>query len=133
VEDSIVRLPAHRVALSAEQERRVREFLAELGAQPYAPPSLDDLVTRFEIDDELLAALVGLGRIVRVSESIAFAGDAFAALRSRIVERAREQGSISVSEVRDLFDTSRKYALALLEYFDQERLTRRVGDARVLR
>ncbi|MGH2458607.1 MAG: selenocysteine-specific translation elongation factor [Chloroflexota bacterium] len=133
VEDSIVRLPAHRVALSAEQERRVREFLAELGAQPYAPPSLDDLVTRFEIDDELLAALVGLGRIVRVSESIAFAADAFAALRSRIVERAREQGSISVSEVRDLFDTSRKYALALLEYFDQERLTRRVGDARVLR
>ena len=38
-----------------------------------------------------------------------------------------------MAQVRDLFDTSRKYALALLEYLDTARVTRRVGDARVLR
>jgi selenocysteine-specific elongation factor len=38
-----------------------------------------------------------------------------------------------VAQVRDLFSTSRKYALALLGYMDEKRITRRVGDERVLR
>ena len=133
VEESIARLPSHQVVYSAEQDKQIREFLGELSLQPYAPPSLDELMARFQIDEELLAALVEQGMIVRVTESIAFTADAFKSLRLRIVEHARQQGSISVSEVRDMLDTSRKYALALMEYFDQQRLTRRVGDARVLR
>ena len=44
-----------------------------------------------------------------------------------------ENGKISVAEVRDKFQTSRKYALALMEYLDQQKMTRRVGDERVLR
>ncbi|MCS7051587.1 MAG: SelB C-terminal domain-containing protein [Thermomicrobium sp.] len=41
------------------------------------------------------------------------------------------QGSITLAQVRDTLGTSRKYAQALLEYLDQRRITRRVGDARV--
>ena len=44
-----------------------------------------------------------------------------------------EHGSVNVAQVRDAFDTSRKYALALLEYLDDQRITKRVGDERVLR
>ncbi len=133
VEDSIARLPSHQVTFTAEQDDRIRGFVAELRAQPFSPPSLDELLTRFHIDEELLAALIARGTIVRVTESIAFEADAFDQLRRRIVDHARQHGSISVGEVRDMLDTSRKYALALMEYFDQQRLTRRVGDARVLR
>jgi len=50
-----------------------------------------------------------------------------------VIAFLQEQGSASVAEVRDLLQTSRRYALALLEYFDQQHLTRRVGDMRVLR
>ena len=42
-------------------------------------------------------------------------------------------GSVTLAQVRDMFGTSRKYAQALLEHMDAERITRRVGDARVLR
>jgi selenocysteine-specific elongation factor len=45
----------------------------------------------------------------------------------------REKGEISVGDVRDMFNTSRKYALVLMDYLDQQRITRRVGDVRVLR
>jgi selenocysteine-specific elongation factor len=54
-------------------------------------------------------------------------------MRDRVIDQLKSAGTITVSEVRDRFDTSRKYALALMEYLDQQHLTRRVGDARVLR
>jgi selenocysteine-specific elongation factor len=51
----------------------------------------------------------------------------------RVSERIKDSGEITVADVRDMFGTSRKYALALLDYLDKQRVTRRVGDARVLR
>ena len=50
-----------------------------------------------------------------------------------VVGRTREQGSITVAQARDLLGASRKYVLALLEYLDEQRITRRNGDERILR
>jgi selenocysteine-specific elongation factor len=50
-----------------------------------------------------------------------------------VVAFLQQNGRITVAQVRDLFDTSRKYALALVGYLDDQRITRRVGDERVLR
>ena len=47
--------------------------------------------------------------------------------------RIAEHDEITVADVRDIFGASRKYALALLNHLDQQRITRRVGDVRVLR
>ncbi len=49
-----------------------------------------------------------------------------------VVERLRNGETVTVATVRDLFGTSRKYALAFLEYLDSEHITRRRGDERVL-
>ena len=54
-------------------------------------------------------------------------------MTGRIVEHLRRNGTITVAEARTLFDTSRKYILPLLERMDQEHITRRNGDERVLR
>ncbi len=54
-------------------------------------------------------------------------------MRDRVVESIGEEGSITLAQTRDLFGTSRKYAQALLEELDAQRVTRRDGDARVLR
>ena len=51
----------------------------------------------------------------------------------RVVELGETKGEISLGEVRELFSTSRKYTLALLEHMDRLQITRRVGDDRVLR
>ena len=70
---------------------------------------------------------------MRVSDSVVFSSAAYQDMVAKISSHIRENGEITVADVRDLFDTSRKYALALMDYLDAQRITRRVGDARVLR
>ncbi len=124
---SLARLPSHKVTLNSRQETQVKEFLSALLASPYSPPS--DIT----LEPQLLTMLAEDGRIVRISETVIFARDSYDRMVSRITEEIKTRGKINVAEVRDMFSTSRKYALALLEHLDDEKLTRRVGDDRVLR
>ena len=126
-EGSAVRLPEHSRVLSAKQQAEVDGYLAALDAQPFSPP------TDLGISGELVAGLVDGGKVVRVNQDVVFSAGAYKEMRDRIVEETRSAGKINVGKVRDMFDTSRKYALALMEYLDQQRITRRVGDDRVLR
>ena len=126
-EGSAVRLPEHSRVLSAKQQTEVDRYLAALDAQPFSPP------TDLGISGELVAGLVDGGKVVRVNQDVVFSAGAYKEMRDRIVEETRSAGKINVGKVRDMFDTSRKYALALMEYLDQQRITRRVGDDRVLR
>ena len=126
-EGSAVRLPDHSRVLSAKQQTEVDRYLAALDAQPFSPP------TDLGISGELVAGLVDGGKVVRVNQDVVFSAGAYKEMRDRIVEETRSAGKINVGKVRDMFDTSRKYALALMEYLDQQRITRRVGDDRVLR
>ena len=113
--------------LSAKQQAEVDRYLSALEAQPYSPP------TDIGISGELVAGLVDEGKVVKVNQDVVFSSGAYEEMRNRIVEEARAEGKINVGRVRDMFDTSRKYALALMEYLDQQKITRRVGDDRVLR
>ncbi len=126
-EGAIVRLPLHAVALSPAQRRQADAYLAALSATPFSPPG--DL----PIDAELLACLLDEGRVVRAAPDVIFAAGAYRQMADRVVARIREQGKVTLAEVRDMLGTSRKYVQALLEHLDQQRVTRRVGDERVLR
>jgi selenocysteine-specific elongation factor len=126
-EASTLALPDHAPSLSPAQQATADAFLASLRAEPYAPPT-DSLP-----DPALLAYLEEEGRIVRVEDNIAFAREAYEEMTSRIVAHLKAQGTITLAQVRDMFATSRKYAQALLEHLDEQRITRRVGDERVLK
>ena len=132
-DESTLRLPEHKVELSREQEEKAQRLLVELGRLPFAPPSLTDLQRDLGLSPEVVSVLVSQGRIQRVSDSVAFTAAAYDQMLERIREHLKARGSITVAEVRDMFGASRKYALALLEYLDEQRITRRVGDERVLR
>ncbi len=94
------------------------------------PPSDADLAA----DPADLAALRAGGRIVRVSRTLHFHVDALSAARERILAlAAANAGAVTLADLRDELRTSRKFAQALLEHFDAARLTRREGDAHVLR
>ena len=77
--------------------------------------------------------LIEQGKVVRVTDSVVFTAAAYREMTGRIVQRLQERGSITVADARTMFDTSRKYILPLLERMDQQQITRRVGDERVLR
>ncbi|HXF52194.1 MAG TPA: SelB C-terminal domain-containing protein, partial [Dehalococcoidia bacterium] len=120
-------LPGHEPRLSPAQRRAADDFLAALRERPYSPPS------DRRPEPEVLAFLAERGEIVDVGDGVMFAAEAYRDMVERIVARIREQGSLTLAEARDMFQTSRKYAQALLEHLDRERVTRRVGDERVLR
>ena len=122
-----VRLPDHKPAFTQAQERQLSDYVRSLEADPFSPP------TDHSPDPELLGLLIEEGRVVKVNETVVFAASAYKDMVDKVVAHTREHGKITVSDGRDLFNSSRKYVLPLLEYLDQQHITRRVGDERVLR
>lgn len=87
-----------------------------------------------ELDGQDLAALREAGRAVRVSRTLHYHPDALAEARRQVREIAAQGGGqVTLAQLRDSLGTSRKFAQALLEHFDAEKVTIRRGDAHVLR
>ena len=95
--------------------------------EPFSPPSLDT------IEEDVVTFLIESNKVERVGGAILFESNTHKSIVSKILEEITIRGSITVGEVRDLFSTSRKFALAILEDLDQRGLTQRVGDTRKLR
>ena len=125
-ERSGVRLPTYQVQLTPAQQANLDAFLDSLSKSPYAPPS--DLIP----EPDLLNLLIERGEVVKVSNSVVFSASAYNEMVERVTTHIKAKDKITLAEVRDIFDTSRKYAQALLEHLDSKKITRRVGDERVL-
>jgi selenocysteine-specific elongation factor len=105
--------------------KQLEERLREAGLEP----PLDS-----ELDADDLAALRAHGRAVRVAKNLHYHPEVLADIRARIIELAGENaGAITLAGLRDELRTSRKFAQALLEHFDAERLTIRRGEEHFLR
>ncbi len=120
-----VRLSSYQVQLTQAQQAKVDAFLQSLVKNPYAPPS--DLIP--ELD--LLNLLVEQHRVVKVGD-VVFSASAYNEMVEKVTSHIKSNGKVTLAEVRDLFITSRKYAQALMEHLDEKKITRRVGDERVL-
>jgi selenocysteine-specific elongation factor len=106
-------------ALALEQRLRASGF----------EPPLDS-----ELDPTDLAALRAAGRAVRVSKTLHYHPETLAEVRRRVIALAESHGgAIALADLRDALGTSRKFAQALLEHLDAERVTIRRGDQHVLR
>ena len=125
-----VRLPGHAVRFSPEQQKQVDALLGRFRSKPYAPPSVKE--SRAAVGEELLMTLMAQRQFVQVSADVLFLAVTYDEMVERIRAYIQEQGSLTVAATRDLFKTSRKYALGLLEHLDVKNVTRRVGDERVL-
>jgi selenocysteine-specific elongation factor len=87
-----------------------------------------------ELDAGDLAALRDAGRAVRVSKALHYHADSLDEIRARLIELAQRNGGVvTLAQLRDELGTSRKFAQALLEHFDSEKVTIRRGDEHVLR
>ena len=84
-------------------------------------------------DDELARFLEASGRLVRLGDGYAVGSDAYEVAKDVALGEARAQGEITLARFRDLLGVGRRDAQLLLERFDADGLTRRVGDSRVLR
>ena len=122
-----LRLPDHEITLTPKMEEEASAYLNSLQKDPYSPPSDQ------RVSPELLGVLIDQGKVVRVTDGVIFDASAYREMTERIVQHLKDQGNITVAEARTMFNTSRKYILPLLEHMDQQQITRRTGDERVLR
>ena len=115
------------IELNADEQRRAGTYVAALEATPDAPPAPGD----FGLNAELLAAMEERGLVVRLADNVVFGADHLERVKLETLRLIDANGSLTLAQFRDHFGSSRKYAQAVLEYFDQQRVTRRVGDVRV--
>ncbi len=126
-----VRTMDHSVRFTLEQERLISSILQRFADQPYTPPSVKDVQSMLGV--EVTEALVEGGKLVRVSPDVIFRAEDFDAMLEWVKHSLSGEQTITAAAFRDQFNTSRKYALAFLEYLDAQGVTVREGDARRLR
>lgn len=121
-----VHLPSHQVQLTTTQQSQIKTFLGALDTNPHSPA--------FETmpEPDLMNLLIQQKKVVKVSSDVVFSAAAYIEMEGKVIAYLKAHGKITLAETRDMFKTSRKYAQALLEYMDGQRITRRVGDDRVL-
>lgn len=125
----LVKLPDFAIQFTSQQESSIAKLEQAMMNQPFTPPSYKEAIEI--VGEDVLHTLIDLENIVQVSEDVIFSADAYQQMVSGVLSLLDEHQEIDAKIVRDTFSTSRKYAIALLEYLDSIRVTRRVGDMRI--
>jgi selenocysteine-specific elongation factor len=121
----------HQIQFSGQQKRAVDQLLNQFAQSPYAPPTIKE--AQAAVGEEVYLALIDLEELVPVSADVVFGKEAYEQMTEQVKRYFLEEKTLSAAQFRDLFHTSRKYALAFLEHLDALGMTQRVGDFRVLR
>ncbi|MEL6403377.1 MAG: selenocysteine-specific translation elongation factor [Chloroflexota bacterium] len=128
-QDDIVRHHAHTITFSTQQKQAIAQLDTQIADNPHQPPSYKEAVAI--VSEDVLKAKIALGDIVQISPDVIFATADFEGIVQSVLRYIEENGTVDVKTARDLLGTSRKYAIAILEYTDAQKITRRVGDERV--
>lgn len=119
-----------------QKDDNLEEIEAAFREGGFSPESPDQIATRFpKIKNyrQVVESLVNTGRLVRVEDKILLHIDYYEKALSMAKEHIAQNGQITLAEMRDLMGASRKFAVAVLEYWDRRNITKKVGDARVLK
>lgn len=136
VDRELVRLASFKAALSQVDESIKTKLLALLEKGGCQPPLKDELSQALNLDVKRLSDIMNLlskeGSIVRISENMFIASSVFETMMRNLKNFYAKKPEMTVAEFRDILNTSRKFAVPLLEYLDSHKITLRVGDIRKL-
>ena len=132
----IVKQAGRRIVLTEEEEQAKQRITASFENAGLTVPSVKEVLGKLPIEPQraqkILRILIKELALVKVSEELVFHRSAIERLRAQIAHYKARSDRLNVSSFKDLAGISRKYAIPLLEYLDRERVTRRVGDDRVI-
>lgn len=142
VEDKHIKLCNRYAALfdftiqfTGNQEKIKDSIEATFRKDLFAPPSLEEAVRSLPFKpqetEQVVEAMTG-SQLIRISNDIYLHKEACDKALEALKTHISNNGSITLAEFRDLLHTSRKYAIAILEYFDNNRITKRLEDKRVM-
>ncbi len=125
-------IPGRAKRLSGEEGELAKTIEQRFAGAALAPPPVSELIktihSKPKVIEGVISYLVKQGVLVRIADGVYLHRDALAAARARIGEKKGE--TIDVGEFKEFFGLSRKIAIPLLEQFDREGITKRVGDSR---
>jgi len=125
-----LRLPGHEIAFTPAQQTAVSTLQRQMAAAGINSPSVKECKTA--VGDAVYLALLDLGQLRQLNDDVVYAEAQYEQFTGQIVRYLEKNGRINAAQARDLLQTSRKYAIALLEHLDDIKVTKRVGDDRVL-
>lgn len=123
--------PGYEIKFDASQQAKVQDLMRKFAKNPYATPSVKEC--QAEVGEEIVNALIEMNDLVAVSQDVIFRKQDYDGMVEKIKIAIQQKGQITLGEVRDMLDTTRKYIQALLEHLDSIGVTMRDGDARKLR
>lgn len=142
-QEQIVKLTGESVSLAefvpapapAQEEifRRIEKLYLD---SAYQTPGWDEITAQFKLrpadSEEILGYFINKQLLVKLEEGILIHRDNMEKAEQMVIDFIKEKGEMSLAEARDILKTSRKFALPIMNYFDRERVTRRVDDKRIL-
>ena len=130
-QNGLYRLPGRELTVSGTVRKEAERILAELQANPFSPPLIAKLVVNGKVSKDALGFLLNTEQAVKVNSDLTLNSEAWSDILRRIRQRLYADEEVTVAWLRSELDTSRKYALPILEELDKRSVTERVGDKRI--
>lgn len=128
---SLIQRVGHSIRFTPQQQRSVDGLLASFIASPFSPPTAKECLE--EVGEDIYNAMIDLGLLLPIPPDVVFRKQDYDLMLSEVTDLLKSRGKITAAEVRDHFNTSRRYVLALLEHLDAQGITVREGDTRRLK
>ena len=130
-------LPEHQETFSDDEQKLLRSIESLFRERPFKPPKFEEVIEQTaaaaEEVQKILRILIEHERLVRVENDLFFHSEAIGQARQILISFINKEGKMESVKFKYLLDTTRKYAIPLLDYFDRIGVTRRVGYTRYLK
>ena len=128
--------PKFKVTLSNEEDALQSNLLSQLNEEGFTSSNLSQLSKKTGNSKDKLMRLLAIaeqqGKLLRINGNLMFTQTNLLKLQKKVAQHFSNHSEMSVSEFKELAETSRKYAVPLLEYFDKKKITFREGNFRKL-
>ena len=128
---TLVQRAGYSITFNSQQQRAVEGLLARFQASPFSPPTTKEC--QADVGEDIYNAMVDLRILMPIPPDVVFRKQDYDMMVSEVIDLLKSRSTITAAEVRDHFNTSRRYVLALLEHMDTQGITEREGDIRHLK
>jgi selenocysteine-specific elongation factor len=136
LQEELVRIPGRGVTMQSDEAESKKQIEAAFLKAGLAVPALKDVLASLKLDrvraQQIVTLLLRDHILIKVNEELVFHRQALDGLRAKLLEMKKTSPKIDISHFKDVTGVTRKYAIPLLEYFDREHVTRRVGNERII-
>jgi len=131
--NGLISLKNFKVELSDKQQDRKQDILNMFESGEFKPPTIKSLENVFSEEDfKLMNLLLQEGKLIRINSEIIYEINSYLKMKKEIIKYIEENGKISAGDLKELIDTSRKYSIPFLEHLDENKITKRIENYRIL-